>query len=73
MKESMKKPLMRGHTLESPFPFKLLRGGVVVDEMCTCGMKRSEHADTAAFGHGALMEAPNRCRKFTWVKFITID
>ena len=82
MKASMKKPILPGHTMESPFPMKIQRTmgdgtvvplGVVIDEMCACGHKRSEHADTSQFGHGGLMSAPNLCKQFTWAKFITID
>jgi hypothetical protein len=53
------------HSLESPFPH-LLRDRLVIDELCACGRRRSEHADTLAWGHGAA----EGCRKFTWIGFI---
>jgi hypothetical protein len=61
-----------GHHLASPFPFILKKTHArVVDELCTCGYPRSQHADTFAYGHGHLRERPNFCSKFTWVSFIS--
>jgi len=40
----------------------------VIDEMCRCGHKRSEHNDTLARGHGNCKKC--KCVKYTWTSFI---
>lgn len=60
------------HTTDNPFPMKVPLG-TVLDERCWCGHLRSEHEDTAAYGHGAckadgVPACP--CPKFTWKSFI---
>jgi len=43
----------------------------VIDEICDCGHKKSEHNDAVegfAKGHGDCTYCS--CRKFTWKKFI---
>ena len=45
----------------------LIRQGKV-DELCSCGHRKSEHYDTIAVGHGPCKKC--NCIKFTWVKFI---
>ena len=59
-----------GHVMLSPFPYIVHNGLRVIDEMCSCSHRRSEHQDTLAYGHGALRDRPNLCKKFTWVSFI---
>lgn len=54
------------HSVSSPFPCKNRKGEIIIDEMCDCGLKRSDHADTVAFGHGASA----RCSKFTWAAMV---
>lgn len=54
------------HNQESPFPYHSPRG-LVVDEACYCGHKRSHHFDTIAFGHGECRHCD--CNKFTWREF----
>ncbi len=41
---------------------------IILDELCTCGHKRSEHNDTFTEGHGSCKKC--KCVKFTWSKFI---
>ena len=40
----------------------------IVDELCSCGCKRSQHNDTLAQGHGSCKACD--CKKFMWVKSI---
>lgn len=45
----------------------------IIDEQCSCGHNKSEHADALgglAPGHGECEEC--ECEKFTWVGFIMI-
>jgi len=45
----------------------------VVDEMCTCGHKKSLHAGAWPFeGHGACTDVCT-CQKFTWKFFLDKD
>ncbi len=50
----------------NPFPFRLKDGRTILDERCTCGRKRTEHAPgrAGAFGHGPC--AASKCPQFTW-------
>ena len=46
---------------------------LIVDELCSCGHRRSQHKDTLAKGHGACdvrLVAKCMCPKFTWVAFL---
>jgi len=41
----------------------------IIDEMCTCGHLKSQHAGHALIeGHGSCNECD--CRKFTWEKWV---
>lgn len=54
------------HVAPSPFPVVTARGKVIVDEVCECGERRSNHLDVmdAAWGHA---HCPlNGCQKFRW-------
>ena len=47
----------------------------IVDEMCACGHKKSEHDNSmpgvkVTEGHGACGVSDCDCGKFTWVEFI---
>jgi hypothetical protein len=41
--------------------------GIIIDEMCYCGAKKSEHDGFQ--GHGPCKKT--KCEKFTWKGFIT--
>lgn len=56
------------HRVPSPFPFKTPKGVIILDETCSCGALRSEHADTFAYGHGACDRTS--CPKFTWIAWV---
>ena len=49
----------------------------VVDELCICGVVRSLHADTLAYGHGRGPDQEDqpvpfgsRCPKFRWAVWV---
>ena len=42
----------------------------VIDELCRCGHRRSEHMDTVAKGHGGCLKPECGCVKFTWKSFV---
>lgn len=44
----------------------------IVDEQCSCGHMRSEHADNWVRGHGRC-RCCTRCIKFTWTRFVYND
>lgn len=49
---------------------------LIVDEMCSCKHKRSEHTDRLggmARGHGACMVSDCKCNKFTWVAMVEVE
>lgn len=58
------------HTLPNPFPINVGNRviSVIVDERCVCGKLRTEHADTAEYGHGPAFAG--LCDRFTWKEFI---
>lgn len=42
----------------------------IVDEICYCDHKRSQHNDTLVGGHGSCSLIGCPCTKFTWRAFI---
>lgn len=65
--------MMGSHNPESPFPKKLPDGRTVIDEICTCGCRRSHHWDSLAFGQGSCRQedVPHcNCPKFTFKDFV---
>ena len=46
-------------------------GKQVTDEICSCGHRRSEHADTLSLGHGQCLYPSCACQRFTWVCWVT--
>lgn len=57
------------HRVKSPFPRTTPAGGTVIDEVCTCGHKRSAHDDTVAYGHGRChMQKTCPCQKFSFAE-----
>jgi len=44
--------------------------GTIVDEMCACGHKRSDHCDRYETGHGACQFVRCSCEQFSWQAFI---
>ena len=63
------------HAIRNPFPRTFNNAGsntktTIIDEMCDCGKKRSDHNDSEiAFGHGNCPES--NCNQFTWIQNIT--
>lgn len=57
----------------NPFPRTTPKGRVVLDEMCSCGAKRTEHGPgpMGGFGHGPC--GRTGCRQFTWVAMVYAD
>lgn len=52
-----------------PFPRATKDGRIIVDEMCDCGRRRSQHNGIGpAWGHGACRASG--CAKFTWVEHV---
>ena len=62
-------------TVESPFPWTLkTTGQTIIDELCYCGHKRSEHKNTFAYGHGGIYDdTVIICHKFTFRDWIMED
>lgn len=57
--------------VQSPFPFTVPKtGAIITDERCSCGGLRSRHENTFAYGHGASIDAPRSCSRFTWVAWV---
>ena len=56
--------------VQSPFP-RRVGDQIVVDEMCTCGRKRSEHVTDASgvWRHGGCEKT--LCEQFTWASMVT--
>jgi hypothetical protein len=60
---------------ETPFMWKELpNGSVIIDEMCRCGHKRSNHGPGPANedGHGACARTKCKCKRFVFENWITI-
>ena len=58
------------HVRVSPFPV-IIPKGVIIDEMCGCGARRSEHEDTFGYGHGTCKRT--ECPKFSWASFVVSE
>ncbi len=54
----------RWDPMANPFPHVLPNGKVVLDEICKCGAKRTEHGPRFVYGHGEC--ARTGCAQFTW-------
>jgi hypothetical protein len=64
-----------GQTPESPSTMRarmLVNGRAIVDELCQCGHRRSEHHDRFATGHGPCKRYC-ACKQFTWINWILAD
>jgi hypothetical protein len=64
-----------GQTPESPSTMRarmLVNGRAIVDELCQCGHRRSEHHDRFATGHGPCKRYC-ACRQFTWINWILTE
>ena len=66
------------HVVRNQTIKRYIRGLLVVDEMCRCGLKKSEHSPSVqsvgrtlavSDGHG---DAPG-CPQFTWKSFVLED
>lgn len=65
----------------NPYPY-VWGERMILDEMCACGHKRTEHRNTYSFGHGGCKLGDMRgkrgegharlcrCSRFTWAKHI---
>jgi hypothetical protein len=56
--------------LNPRFPFTTPTGEVIIDEMCTCGQRRSLHAARFAPGHGPCLKPGSKCKQFTWISWV---
>lgn len=58
---------------QSPFPWTTRAGIIIVDEVCSCGARRSAHEDLfggAAYGQGACSRTG--CSKYTWERSLSV-
>lgn len=78
----MEKKLTIEDMQRNPYPY-VWGERMILDELCGCGHKRTEHGNTFTFGHGGCKLGDRRgkrgekrraalcaCSRFTWVKHI---
>ena len=58
----------RRDTMIETIQIILPNGKTIIDERCTCGALKSQHAGSLVPGHGPMPDGS--CNKFTWMEFI---
>lgn len=62
------------HKAPCPFPWTTKRGDTIIDEMCSCHHRRTDHRDRGpAYGHGECAAMGCDCERYTWHCMIGAD